>query len=302
MTPEELVIRPPSEWGSLLIRVTRGCKWNRCRFCGIYPALGQPEFSVRSVAEIQRDIDAHAEMADHETAFLGDADPLLIGLDPMHEILEHLRARFPRLTRVTCYARAGTLKGLGEDGVRSLAVAGLNRVHVGLETGDRDLLQLHRKGQRPETVIDASGWCRDAGIEVSLYVLLGMGGRDRWMAHVDRTAEVVAAAAPQFVRLRRIWLYGQNDGALHECPLQEDIRSGAFVPQTPEGTVLELRRFLETLDGVSTHLTCDHHNNYVRVAGDLPGDRDRMLADVDAFLALPETERQSHYERIGSRI
>ena len=29
-------IRPPSEAQSLLIRVTRGCHWNKCKFCGLY--------------------------------------------------------------------------------------------------------------------------------------------------------------------------------------------------------------------------------------------------------------------------
>jgi len=174
---------------------------------------------------------------------------------------------------------------------------------VGLESGDRGLLRYHRKGQRPETVIDAGRWCRSAGIEVSLYILLGMGGRDRWTEHIDHTADVVNATQPEFVRIRRIWMYDQSDGALQDCPLHEDIRSGDFIPQTPEGTVLELRRLVERIDaGASTWLTCDHANNYARVEGKIPADRDRLLTEIDAFLALPESERLSHYERIGSRI
>lgn len=302
--PEQLVIRPPSEWRSLLVRVTRGCQWNRCRFCGIYAALGEPEFSSRAVEEVKRDIDTYCERCDgFETAFLGDADPIAIGLEPFLSILRHLGSRFPELTRTTCYARASTLRDLGEAGIRSLADAGLTRVHVGLESGDRDLLRYHRKGQRPETVIDAGRWCRSAGIEVSLYVLLGMGGRDRWTAHIDHSADVINAVNPGFVRLRRIWLYGLEDDALHECPLHEDIRRGIFVPQTPEGTVVELRRLIQGIDvSPSTLLICDHANNYVRVEGRIPGDRDRLLAETDAFLALPEAERLSRYESIGSRI
>ena len=302
--PEHLVIRPPSEWRSLLVRVTRGCNWNRCRFCGIYPALGEPEFSMRSVAEVKRDIDTLRDRSgSFETAFLGDADPIIIGQEPFVDILEHLRSRFPELTRATCYARASTLRDLGEAGIRALARAGLTRVHVGLESGDRDLLRYHRKGQRPETVIDAGRWCRSAGIEVSLYILLGMGGRDRWTAHIDHTADVVNAVGPGFVRIRRIWMYDLTDGAQQECPLHEDIRSGDFVPQTPEGTVLELRRLIERIDVIPpTLLICDHANNYVQVEGRIPVDRDRLLAEIDTFLARLDSERQAHYERIGSRI
>lgn len=85
--PESLIIRPPSEWRSVLVRVTRGCHWNQCRFCGIYPALGEPDFSVRTVSEVKQDIDwLRARISKATTAFLGDADPLQIGLDPFIEI------------------------------------------------------------------------------------------------------------------------------------------------------------------------------------------------------------------------
>jgi len=301
---EKLVIRPPSEWKSLLVRVTRGCKWNRCRFCGIYPALGGPDFSVRTVEDIKSDIDAlSTRHGVFRTAFLGDADPIEIGLEEFCEVTRHLRKQFSGLTRVTCYARASTLWKLGTDGLRQLADAGLSRVHVGLESGDADLLKYHRKGQSPRTVTEAARWCREAGIEVSFYVLLGMGGSERWRQHADRTAEVINAADPEFVRVRRIWLYSREEGGLKDCPLVEAIRSGEFAQQTPEGTVLELRRLIEKLDpGISSLVTCDHANNYVRVEGKMPADRERMLAEIDEFLALPEARRQAQYEATGSRI
>ncbi len=300
--PESLVIRPPSEWSSLLVRLTRGCHWNRCRFCGIYPALGEPAFSVRTVEEIKADIDLLREQVSRaRTVFFGDADPLQIGIDGFIEVARHLRDRFPEVHRLTCYARASTLWQLKREGIDRLAAAGLNRVHVGLESGDMDLLKLHRKGQTPRLVVESGRWLKGAGIEVSYYVLLGMGGRDRWQSHVDETAAVVNAVAPEFVRLRRIWLYTREETG-RECPLWQEIREGTFVPQTPEGTVLELRRFIQGLEGVHTLVTCDHANNYVRVEGRMPADRDAMLGQIDAFLALPEEERQAHYVAVGSRV
>jgi hypothetical protein len=302
--PESLIIRPPSEWRSVLVRLTRGCQWNRCRFCGIYPALGEPGFSVRTVSEVKRDIDLlRARITRATTAFLGDADPLQIGLHPFIEIAHYLRDVFPEVTRLTCYARASTLWQLKASGIRHLAQAGLTRVHVGLESGDPDILRFHRKGQTPEIVASTGQWLRQAGIEVSFYVLLGMGGCDRWHAHIDNTVKVIEDAAPEFVRVRRIWLYGgEGSERSAECPLWQDIRSGAFTPQAAEGTVLELRRLIEKLGKVNTFLTCDHANNYVCVHGRLPHDRSAMLEVVDQFLRLPEAERQAHYETVGSSI
>jgi len=106
---------------------------------------------------------------------------------------------------------------------------------------------------------------------------------------------------PEFIRLRRIWLYGRDETG-EECPLWEEIRGGTFVPQTPEGTVLELRRLLQRLDGIHTVVTCDHANNYVRIEGRLPADRDAMLQQIDAFLALPPEDRHAHYAAVGSRV
>jgi hypothetical protein len=172
-----------------------------------------------------------------------------------------------------------------------------------LESGDPGILRYHRKGQTPEIVVATGQWLKKSGIEVSFYVLLGMGGCDRWKEHIDNTVRVIEKVNPEFVRIRRIWLYG-GEGSEHsaECPLWEDIRSGVFIPQTAEGTVLELRRFIEKLKNVDMFVTCDHANNYVRVEGRVPQDRSAMQEVIDQFLSLPEADRQAHYEVVGSTI
>jgi hypothetical protein len=302
--PEPLTIRPPSEWRSVLLRSTRGCKWNRCKFCGVYPALGEPEFSVRPLSDVKADIDwYHRRPPDGTAAFIGDADPLCRPLGESVELLRYLRERLPHLVRVTAYARAGTLYRLGKGGLQSLAEAGLTRLHIGLESGDLPTLKFHAKGQSPKMVIDASLWAREAGIEVSFYVLLGLGGSGRWQEHIDGTVLVLNAVDPEFIRMRRIWLFTPDTSqTITSCPLTADITAGTFLQQTPEGTVLELRRLIETAGKVTSHLVCDHANNYLTVEGDFPADRSRMLEEIDAFLALSPEARERHYREVGSRI
>jgi hypothetical protein len=302
--PENLIIRPPSEWRSLLLRVTRGCSWNRCRFCGIYPALGEPEYSPRSLPEILRDIDCLAERsAKGETIFLGDADPLGIPLPDSLEILRHIHRSLPGIRRVTAYARASTLKKIGPDGLRALAREGLHRLHIGLESGNKEILAFHHKGQTPELLVETGRWLREAGIEISFYILLGLGGADRWEAHIDATIQVINQVDPEFIRLRRLWIFtGEDSLTGRECPLLKDIREGRFVPQTAEGTVLELRRLIEGLDGVSGLLLCDHSNNFLKIKGRLPTDREAMLREIDRFLSRPLEDREEHYRLVGSSI
>ena len=302
--PETPVIRPPSEYRSLLVRLTRGCKWNRCRFCGLYPYLGEPIFSKRSVADVKHDIDLLKKRnLNSETVFFGDADPLQIGLDEFIEIARYLRDVFP-VKRLTSYARVSTLWKLKKYAIQALARAGLNRVHIGLESGDEKTLNFHRKGQSPKMVQETTGWLKEAGIEVSFYVLLGMGGRENWQRHILGTARVINETEPNFVRIRRLWLYrGNSVFSDPECPLFEEIRAGAFTPQTPEASVLELKLLIEMLDDhLATFVVCDHQNNYVHVSGVIKEDKKDMLAAIEEFLSLPQEDREQLYQSVGSGI
>ena len=304
LRPEPLTIRPPSECRSLLLRSTRGCNWNRCKFCGVYGALGEPQFSTRPIEDVKRDIDWYADWKfKFDTAFIGDADPLCRPIVDSVAILAYLKERLPYLSRITAYARAGTLFKLGADGLKRLSDTGLTRVHVGLESGDLATLKFHRKGQSPKILIQATLWAKAAEIEVSFYVLLGLAGRDRWMEHIDGTVDVINATDPAFIRMRRIWLFTpESSQTATYCPLWDDIRSGAFIQQTPEGTIQELRRLIARIGNVHSHLICDHANNYLPIEGDFPADRERMLAQIDAFLALSQEKRDQHYQNVGSRI
>jgi len=297
--PEALIIRPPSEAHSLLLRVTRGCPWNRCRFCGIYSHFGQPNHEPRGRDEVLADIVAARELYGDSwtTAFLGDADPLSAPPEDMLAILEALRVSFPRLRRVTCYARASTCHRRREH-LAAFRAAGLTRVHVGLETGSDALLKYHRKGSSQRLLVASGQATRAAGIELSYYVLLGLGGADHWVEHVRETLVVLNAVQPEFVRFRRLWIYGEDGGPA--CPLWEEVRAGRFQPQTPEGTVHEIRAIIAGLD-FPTEVEAIHPNVYVRVGGTLPAARARMLAKLDAFLARPEAEKTLVYGR-GSVI
>lgn len=293
--PEQLIIRPPTEAGSLLIRVTRGCNWNRCKFCGIYGHFGQPDFETRPVQDVKQDILAARELwgPDWDNAFLGDADPMFVEPDDFAEILTFLRETFPALSRVTCYARASTCAKRREHLAR-FHQAGLDRVHVGLETGSDALLRFHRKGASAKLFIESGLAVRQAGIELSHYVLLGLGGAQQCDEHVRETLRVLNAVQPEFVRFRRLWIFGSEGGP--HCPLWEDVQAGKFVPQTPEGTVLELRSIITGIQ-FPTQVEAIHGNVYVQLAGRIPDQRDSMLRRIGRFLERPEPERARAYAR-----
>lgn len=294
--PEGLIIRPPSEAGSMLLRVVRGCNWNRCRFCGIYDLYEQP-FEVRAVEDVLEDIDLLKEdWGDRpRTAFLGDADPMERPVDFLVPVLDRLYQRFPSLERVTAYGRASSLNKKSPEDLRTLREHGLNRVHVGLETGSNELLRFHRKGASGKILIEAGRKVREAGIELSFYVLLGLGGKDRWEEHAQETARVINETRPDFVRIRRLWIHPLSE-------LGRRVQAGEFHEQTPEGTVKELRLLIDQISVDGPHLTCDHANNYLPLHGRFLQDKQALLEAADRFLAQPEETRERHYRSVGSVI
>ena len=295
-SPEGLIIRPPSEAGSLLLRVVRGCHWNRCQFCGIYEAYGQP-FETRPMEDVLEDIDLLKQhWGDYpRTAFLGDADPLERPADYLVPIVSRLRERFPTVERVTAYARASSLYTKSIEDLERLREHGLDRVHVGLETGSDALLRFHKKGISQKVLIESGKKVRKAGIELSYYVLLGLGGTERWEEHITETAKVINQTCPEFVRIRRLWIHPYTK-------LAGQLGKGAFHEQTPEGTVKELRLLIDEITAEGPRLTCDHANNYLSLHGALLKDKQDMLDRIDDFLGLPEETRDRHYQAVGSVI
>jgi radical SAM superfamily enzyme YgiQ (UPF0313 family) len=267
--------RPPSEADSLLLRVTHGCPWNRCAFCPLYKGV---PFKKRSVEEVKRDIETAGEFTggNVQRVFIGDSDSLVIQVGEFLEILEHLHKVFPALERVTTYARARTLVRRSVASLREIRDAGLTRLHVGLETGSARLLRKIRKGAGRETMINACTRAKNAGFEVSLYVLLGMGGKTDWNEHALETAKVLNEIAPHFIRVRTLV---PVPGTL-VYRWQEE---GSFKMAGPETILREQRLLVENLLTASEYLS-DHVSNYAPVDGKLPGDKPQMLSLIDKAL------------------
>jgi len=275
--------RPPSEAYSLLLRVTRGCPWNRCRFCGMYKSM---RFQKRSVEEIKGDIDKAREFyGDREmNVFIGDADSPVIKTDYFVEALEYLRSQFTQIGRVTSYGRAKTLAMMAPEKLKRLADAGLDRLHLGLETGDPKLLEFICKGATPEQMIKAGRKVKEAGIELSEYLMLGLGGADGWESHARESAAVLNAIDPDFIRVRTMTL-------IPGTPLYESYENGEYKPPNILEMLLEERLLIECLDGINSEFHSDHVSNLVPVFGRLMGDKEKMLEELDPVIKRVEKDK-----------
>ena len=164
--------------------------------------------------------------------------------DDLVTILEYLRERFPRIERITTYARARTLKRKSVEDLSRLKEAGLNRVHAGLESGSEKVLKLIKKGSTQEEIITGGRHVMDAGLELSEYVMPGIGGLALSEEHAHETARVLNLIRPHFIRVRTFAMHPKS-------PMQRMVREGTFVPMNDEQTVAEIRLFV----GASTRCT-----------------------------------------------
>lgn len=267
--------RPPSEAWSLLVRVTRGCPWNKCTFCEMYKTIS---FERRPLEEILEDIEVARQWYGQEVrwVFIGDSDSLVVRPSFLVEVLRALYEAFPHLERVTSYARAKTLSRRRLEDLKELRWAGLTRLHVGLESGDGEVLKAISKGVSPEEVIEAGRKAKEAGFELSLYVILGIGGKERWRQHASETARVLNQIDPHFIRVRT--LVPRPD-----TPLYEQWQRGEFVMAEPEEVLQEEERLVDSLE-VTSHFLSDHISNYLPVEGKLPEDKEKMLSMIRAGL------------------
>jgi len=280
--------RPPNEANSALIRVTRGCPWNRCQFCSMYKHL---KFESKPLAEVKEDvIDARKIFGAASTIFIGDSDNLVH--KDLPEIVAFIREVFPEAGRVTTYARAKTILSRKMDFLKAARTAGLDRLHIGLESGDPIVLRRLCKGAGPEDMAEAGRRAKMAGFEVSFYVLSGAGGSGRWRDHAVNSARVLNKAGPDFIRLRTLTIQ-------HGTPLDEKLSRGEFTLTAPLERLKETRLFVQTLEVRNCFLASDHLTNYLwtedsilyrGISGSLPDEKERMTATITRAVTLIEEQ------------
>lgn len=330
---EQGPIRPPNESKSFLLRITRNCPWNQCLFCPvykgrkfslrsvdeikndirtareIYESVKETSFSLGYAGEINSQVitniyndptksNSYRSLATWmyygtNACFLQDADNMIMKADELVEVLEFLRENFPEITRITTYSRSRTIAKKSEDELKRIRKAGLDRIHVGLETGYDPLLKIIKKGVTSEQQIDAGKKVLAAGMELSEYVMPGLGGQEMWKEHAVATANVLNQINPHFIRLRSLRIPGR-------VPLIELVKAGEFTKQTDDMIAEEIGVFIEMLDNITSTVTSDHIMNLLEeVTGTFPQDKQKMLDVIKKYQSMSDEERIIY--RVGRR-
>lgn len=270
MRYEGIVYRPPSEARSLIIQVTIGCAHNTCTFCNMYK---EKEFRIRKMEEIMEDLEeaSHSRYASWiEKVFLADGDALIRTTPDLLTILDAIRRKFPQVGRVAAYGTAqDILRKSGED-LAKLKEAGLGIVYVGAETGDDEILRYINKGVTAAEIISAGQKLKRCGIQTSVTLISGLGGRGKVREHALSCAKLITEMNPEYASFLTLRLY-------EGTPMYADVVEGRFERITADEIVEEMKIFLENVRSPGTVFRTNHASNYVVLAGTLDGDIPAMM-------------------------
>ena len=268
-------IRPPSEAYSILLQVTVGCSHNKCTFCGTYK---DKRFRIKEDRIILSDIlFASKYMKRQDRVFLMDGDALIIPQQRLMWILDRIREHLPWVRRVGAYANAKSIKMKSPEELIQLKKNGLGILYLGVETGDVELLKEIRKGTSADHLINMGRKVRDAGIKLSVTVLLGIAGRERSLEHARATGELLSAMDPNYVGALTVML-------IPGTPLHEDFTSGKFELPDERGFLLELREMIAHTNLSRGLFFSNHASNYLPVKARLPKGKQQALDQIDGAL------------------
>lgn len=272
---EGMIIRPPSEADSIILQITRGCSHNKCTFCGTYKGV---RFGIKDEAIVDRDIDYAAKNLQFlRRVFLADGDALILPQERLVRLLQKIRTRMPWIQRVGLYGNAKSILRKSLQQLKELRDLGLGIVYLGVESGDPQTLRDIRKGVSREKMVEAGRRVRQAGIKLSVTVLLGIAGRERSLEHARATGSILSEIDPHYVGALTLMV-------LPNTELGRRVQEGTFEVLDPRELLVELREML-----AHTHMSrglflSNHASNYLPIKVKMPTDKERALALIDEAL------------------
>jgi len=275
----EPLFRPPSEARSLIIQITLGCSWNKCSFCEMYTSK---QFKARKEEDIFKDIDAFIPYADQiNRIFLADGDPLVLSNDRLLKILHKLNSTFPNLRRISTYASPSNLAKKSSEELKQLYDNGLTLLYVGIESGDSEVLEAIQKGETYETTIEGLNKSKAVGMNSSVMIINGVGGKHLTHQHAINSAKVLNATQPKYASTL---VLTTHKGLTH----YQSRYKGTFEELNQMELFQEMKTFVSALKLTETIFRSDHASNHLILKGVLGKDKQRFLDQIETAIHHPE--------------
>jgi radical SAM superfamily enzyme YgiQ (UPF0313 family) len=291
------IIRPPSEWKSYFLPLTCGCSNNTCAFCAYYGS----KLQIRDIDDVKSEIEALslfirngirlptvpnvvyavAQGWDGKRVFLQDGDALVYPFAKLKEVLQYLNEKLPSVERIATYATPQDILRRSRDQLIELKDLKLSIFYMGVESGDDRVLQHVGKGVKRQELVEAGKKVKEAGITLSVTVILGLGGIEGSQEHALETAKILTDIDPDYAGALTLTL-------VPGTPLYEQWEQGKFHPISPFRSLEELKIIIANSSFTDCFFSSMHASNYISVRGNLPRDKKRMLRELEEVLAAKD--------------
>ncbi|MCX5836041.1 MAG: radical SAM protein [Deltaproteobacteria bacterium] len=280
MKYEGAIIRPPSEAYSQLLQVTVGCSHNKCTFC---PAYKEKKFRIKGFDEIQEDILESGTYRRIERVFLCDGDALIIPQKRLVQIMESIRINIRGVKRVGTYANAKSVLRKTRDELTELKELGMGIIYLVVETGNAELLEKINKGVTYEQMVQAASRVKEAGIPLSVTVILGLGGKEKSLQHARDTARILSDIDPDYAGALTLMI-------VPGTPLYEEYIKRELILPDQFGLLNELAIIIEGSNFSNCYFTSNHASNYLPVKASLPQEKEKVVRMIHRVIEARDAE------------
>ncbi|MCY6959149.1 radical SAM protein [Clostridium brassicae] len=289
MRYEGAVYRPPSEAYSLIIQVTLGCSHNKCTFCNMFK---DKKFRVRKLEDVFIDLEmARNYYSVVKRVFLADGDALVLKTEDLERIIVKVKELFPECERIGIYATPKDILRKSEEDLIKLKNLGLDIIYLGIESGSDEILNDIKKGATSSEIIEAGQKVKKTGIKLSVTLISGIGGKEKWKIHAVESARVISAINPDYLGVLTLIVEPGTE-------MYDKVGNGEVILLSPKEVMIETREFIKNLNVDGCVFRSNHASNYAPLAATLNEEKDRLLNQLDNFIENAHEFKNEIYRRL----
>ena len=267
---DNTVYYPQDELTTMLIPVSTGCPYNKCKFCSMYK---DSTYGKVPLEDIEFELMNGYKYT--EKLFLTGADPLSIGYERMMDVLRLIKKHLPYCARVACYGSVRSILKYSDKELSNLHNTGLRLLYIGFETGSDDVLKLINKGSTVANSIEAAQKLNRVHLPFNSIIMYGVAGKDKGLENAKLTAEMLNKFTSNKIITMNLTLFDGTE-------LAEMADKGEYIPSSRSERLEEVRCLVENLNPAkSTIFDTTHPTNILKIYGKLPEDKERLISEIN---------------------
>jgi len=236
------------------------------------------KFRIKDMREVKEDLlEASKRYKDVRRIFLADGNALAMKTVDLKEILLYIKELFPACERVGIYSAPKDILRKSDDELALLKGAGLGIAYLGVESGSDIILNNINKGVTAAEMIEAGKKMMRSGIKLSTTLISGLGGKLLWKEHAVASAKVISAINPDYLGLLTLLLESGTE-------MYQQVEKGEIELLTPKEIMMETYEFLNNVNVKNCIFRSNHASNYVALEGNLPGDKHKLLQQLESIV------------------